>query len=486
MPNTYGFNPGWTNGLGGLPQEEQATSPSGLVGLPILQNYLAYGQILDAQKQRQQALADQAAFREARGALGPGSSPEDYGRVGLQYGSPKDLITGADEWQKIVESRKSREAMQAGLERIYGGGGTGGAPVGAAPAQAEPQQLGMGFPAGGAHETAPQAAPSAEDRIAQLNATRALYAGNPAYQSAIDREIDKLRAVKTEQPSVHVVQDKTSPTGWSYKDVKTDKVLSQGAPAPAAAAQQQAASAVTPETIKQLAERYRVDGTLPSFGWGASGAIVRAKILNEASNQAAAEGSTGEQERIRQVGLGTIKQAMGQLEKNRANITAFENTAVRNADLVLQESEKVDRLGSPAIDRWIQAGKKNIAGDPQVARLDLAMRTFINEYARVTTSVTGGGVTSDTARKEIESLLASKMTKPQVREVIDLAKQEMRNRLSSYDDQVKVLRDRMSIKGSVSSSSGAIQEFATEADASKAGLKPGTRVRIGGKTGTWQ
>lgn len=483
---TYGFNPGWTNGLGGLPQEEQATSTSGLVGLPILQNYLAYGQILDAQKQRQQALADQTAFREARGALGPGSSPEDYGRVGLQYGSPKDLITGADEWQKIVESRKSREAMQTGLERIMGGGG-------AAPAASQPVELGIGQPAGGAPGApAPTGVRDVTDRLSQLKQLSVLYAGNPAAVTAINREIDKLEAApKAEQPSVHVVQDKTSPTGWSYSDVKQDKILSKGAPPPVSATQQQAAASVTPETIKQLAERYRVDGTLPSFGWGASGAIVRAKILNEASNQAAAEGSTGEQERIRQVGLGTIKQALGQLEKNRANITAFENTAARNADLVLQESEKVDRLGSPAIDRWIQAGKKNIAGDPQVARLDLAMRTFINEYARVTTSVTGGGVTSDTARKEIESLLASKMTKPQVREVIDLAKQEMRNRLSSYDDQVKVLRDRMSIKGSGSSTvetppSGAIQEFATEADAAKAGLKPGARVRIGGKTGTWQ
>lgn len=31
-----------------------------------------------------------------------------------------------------------------------------------------------------------------------------------------------------------------------------------------------------------------------------------------------------------------------------------------------------------------------------------------------------------------------------------------------------------------------VQEFATEADAAKAGLKPGTRVKIGGKTGVWR
>jgi hypothetical protein len=446
MPETFGFNQNWMHGLGGLPREPTSLEGT-LAAIPGVGSYIAYGRYLDAEAQKKRALQDETAFRAERAALGPGATPEDMFRTGARYATPADLMGKSDEWAKITEARKSREAMQAGLERIYGGG------VAPAQAQAEPQPLGMGFPVGGAPETAPQAAPDPEARIAQLTATRLLYAGNQAYQSAIDREIDKLRAVKSDQPSVHVVQDKTSPTGWSYSDVKTDKILSKGAPPPAAAAQQQAAGAVAPETIKQLAERYRVDGTLPSFGWGASGAIVRAKILNEAASQAAAEGSTGEQERIRQVGLGTIKQALGQLEKNRANITAFENTAARNADLVLQESEKVDRLGSPAIDRWIQAGKKNIAGDPQVARLDLAMRTFINEYARVTTTVTGGGVTSDTARKEIESLLASKMTKTQVREVVGLAKQEMRNRLASYDDQVKVLRDRMSVRpGSAPSS----------------------------------
>ena len=31
-----------------------------------------------------------------------------------------------------------------------------------------------------------------------------------------------------------------------------------------------------------------------------------------------------------------------------------------------------------------------------------------------------------------------------------------------------------------------VREFANESDASKAGLTPGTRVKIGGKMGTWQ
>jgi hypothetical protein len=40
--------------------------------------------------------------------------------------------------------------------------------------------------------------------------------------------------------------------------------------------------------------------------------------------------------------------------------------------------------------------------------------------------------------------------------------------------------------GAGSSGTPAIPEFATEADAAKAGLKPGARVKIGGKLGTWR
>ena len=76
-----------------------------------------------------------------------------------------------------------------------------------------------------------------------------------------------------------------------------------------------------------------------------------------------------------------------------------------------------------------------------------AVNTLVNEYARVTTSVTGGGITSDTARREIETLLASKHTKEQVREVVDLMKTEMENRRIGYEQQEKDLTKSISASG---------------------------------------
>lgn len=211
-----------------------------------------------------------------------------------------------------------------------------------------------------------------------------------------------------------------------------------------------------PEARKQAAVRYRIDGTLPAnLGRGNQGATNTALILKDAAAMAKEDGQTPEEARINQIANRASSIALPQLVKQKNLVLAFEKNALRNADLVLQESEKTDRIGSPAIDRWLLAGKKNIAGDAKVARLDAAMRTFVNEYARVTTSVTGGGITSDTARREIETLLASKNTKEQVREVVDLMKTEMDNRRIGYEQQEKELRGTISASGTPKTSPSA-------------------------------
>lgn len=210
----------------------------------------------------------------------------------------------------------------------------------------------------------------------------------------------------------------------------------------------QGAGQLGADAIDQAAYRYAIDGTLPpNLGRGIQGATNTAAILHRAAEIAKESGNSGEATRLQQISNKASSTALGQLTKQKNMVLAFEKNAVLNADLALQASEQVDRLGSPVIDRWLQAGRKSIAGDPNVAKLDAAMRTFVNEYARVTTSVTGGGVTSDTARKEIEDLLKGAHTKEQVRAVIGLMKQEMENRRHGYEQQEAELRKTITIGG---------------------------------------
>lgn len=241
-----------------------------------------------------------------------------------------------------------------------------------------------------------------------------------------------------------------TPLGRVNADIKSGAITPAQAPIAVDKASGKAPEAnLSPDAVKAASARYRIDGSLPpGLGRGTQGAVNTALILDQAAKDAAADGDSPEASRLTQISNRASQQALGQLVKQKNLILAFEKNAEANAKLVMQESEKVDRLGSPVIDRWLQAGQKNIAGDVAVARLDTAVRTFVNEYARVTTSVTGGGVTSDTARKEVETLLRSAHTKEQVRGVIDLMTTELQNRKVAYEQQEAELKGGIRAGGS--------------------------------------
>ena len=61
------------------------------------------------------------------------------------------------------------------------------------------------------------------------------------------------------------------------------------------------------------------------------------------------------------------------------------------------------------------------------------MATIVNEYARIATSVSGGGVTSDTARKEIETLLRASYTPEQTQAVLRQLVLEMEHRRYGFE-----------------------------------------------------
>lgn len=240
-------------------------------------------------------------------------------------------------------------------------------------------------------------------------------------------EIKNMPAPESDKPLTDM--------GKLNSDLKAGRITQQQFDA---ASNQKAPTGLTPEGIDIAAEKYRMFGEMPAMGMGDK--TTRPKIINRAAELAAQAGDDAQATVLRQAANKSAQSAMGPLIRQQQVVMAFEKTAMKNADLVLEQSEKVDRMGVPAIDRWIQAGKESLAGDPEVAKLNLTVRTLVNEYARVTTTVTGGGITSDTARKEIDTLLRSAQTKDQVKGVIDMMRREMANRADSYTAQINELK----------------------------------------------
>lgn len=208
---------------------------------------------------------------------------------------------------------------------------------------------------------------------------------------------------------------------------------------------------LTDEAIKGLAEYVKITGTIPPLGMGAAAAADRQRIFNAAfggqepgTAQPDFSGSDMAGNKAR-FGAGTT--ALNALERQRNLALSFEKTANKNADLALGISNRVDRTGSPVVNRLLLKVRGQYAGDPDVAALEAAVKTFANEYAKVTTGQTGGAAVSDSARQEIDRLINAAQTPGQFEAVIRLMQSEMRNRAQGYEEQYNQLLGNMPTAG---------------------------------------
>lgn len=220
-----------------------------------------------------------------------------------------------------------------------------------------------------------------------------------------------------------------------YEDLQTWKQTKQGGAGPE----------FTPDAIKAMGTRYGQTGELPPMGMGKKAAEARIQIINQWAKDLTNTGETPEANAARQIAFKASTGELKQLQAQRGKVLAFARTAEKNLALAGELSEKIDRTGIPVVNRWLNAGRRAITGDVDLARFDAALRTAINEYAKVTSSATGGAVTSDTARKEVEDLLKAAMTKEQVRGVINLlVENELPNRIAGYEEQITTIMDALS------------------------------------------
>lgn len=219
-----------------------------------------------------------------------------------------------------------------------------------------------------------------------------------------------------------------------------------GAVAAAQAPYKAPIATLTPAAIDNAADIYNKTGNLPAMGRG--GDAMRGAILNKAAEKLKAAGKTAEANLVERQAFQADTSSLKNLTKLKDQVFSFEQTANKNLDIALNLSDRADRTGSPVINRWLQAGKKSIAGDPDVAAFDAAIRTAINEVAKVTSGASGGAITSDSARHEIESQLNSYQTVEQVKSVIGVLKQDMSNRRAGIDSQIYDIRGRLDNKPS--------------------------------------
>lgn len=197
------------------------------------------------------------------------------------------------------------------------------------------------------------------------------------------------------------------------------------------------------KAIEYIAERYVGTGVLPAMGMGKAATANRNAVFNKASEIEQATGQTGADAIARWATVKADTHALQGLSRQAAMINAFEQTAVKNADQVLLLAPKGVGGSAPVLNRWINAGRRQIAGDADVSKFNLAVGTLADEYAKVVSGGTGSTAVTDSARAEAYSRINGAMTVNQLQNVIAQMKIEMENRRSSLSEEQANLTNKI-------------------------------------------
>ncbi len=195
---------------------------------------------------------------------------------------------------------------------------------------------------------------------------------------------------------------------------------------------------LTPEAVQFWGQAAAQGVPLPSMGMGPSGAAARQQIINAAPGLSS--GGTLAGNRAVQKADTT---SLGALTKMRDAVVAYENTANANLGVFEDLAKKVIDTGSPWINQPLRTINRNGLGGADQAAYDAARQVALTEISKVVNNPNLTGQLSDSARKEVTSLLPESATLAQIYRVIGVLKQDMANRRKYLDEGIKGVQGRM-------------------------------------------
>lgn len=313
---------------------------------------------------------------------------------------------------------------------------------------------------------AKKAADAEENKIREVPRGGAIGRGtNPAnyiVPSPIPDELPptpRLVPVKTVDEKGRPITRFVTPTeGASFPDQPPVR-------AAAPSASEQGVVDLSPAGLDAAAQMYAQTGQLPPMGMGAAAGSARTRIINRA-----AELFPGLNVASNKAGYNADAGSLSTMQKQRDAISAFENTAQKNIDQFLKVANAVPDTGIPLLNtpaRWVAGA----AGSEAQAKYAAARQVAISEIAKIVQNPALTGVLSDSARHEIEVFNPQSATLKQTVAVMNLLKQDMKNRADSLDTQLKDIRGRI----------GGAQNATPAAPAASTGPQVGSVVTYNGK-----
>lgn len=198
---------------------------------------------------------------------------------------------------------------------------------------------------------------------------------------------------------------------------------------------------LSPEGLDLAAETYRTTGKLPTGLYRNKTALVR--VIGRAAELAKAQGDDAKATVLGQQAFSASKGALTAISRQEAMVGAFEKTALKNLLLARDLGRKVDRTGSPIVNKALLAFRQGVTGDPETAAFVNALVAARTEYAKVLSGATGAQGITDSARHEAEDLFSKATNQEALERIMQVAEQEMANRMASFREQKAELQRNM-------------------------------------------
>jgi len=193
--------------------------------------------------------------------------------------------------------------------------------------------------------------------------------------------------------------------------------------------------------IDYVAQDYRRNGSsvLSRFS-----ATDKAKVINKASELAKADGNTSEAESLQRFSIHANQIALNQLTKQEQLVVAYEKTADKQLNLLVELGRKVPKTDWPIINSALMKGEKNIAGSPAANNFLSSAIATQGEFAKILSGSTSAAGATDASRREAAEMISPYMSEEQLESLVPNLKREMEFRKQGYAEQKAEL-----LKGSV-------------------------------------
>jgi hypothetical protein len=150
--------------------------------------------------------------------------------------------------------------------------------------------------------------------------------------------------------------------------------------------------------------------------------------------------------------------SLAKLQTFSDSVSAFEQTAEKNMDLLQSTAKDIPQLGTKFANTPVRMLNADMIGTANMAKFHTALNVAQTEAAKVLNNPSSSAVLSDSARKDLQELINGNMTYPAMVGSLDTLKQDMKNRTASNNAAIKTIQDRIKGPGSSTPSNASPQQ----------------------------